>query len=349
MKKIILIIVLFFPIMVNARSVTVMDMDTNRVIYEENQKDVRLIASISKIMTTLVTLKNANIKDEITITDSVLKSYGSGIYVSVGEKISLENLLYGLMLRSGNDAAIQIAEYVAGSMEGFAELMNETAQSIGMKSTKFINSSGLEDSDGNGNMSTSYDMALLMSEAMKNKTFKTIVGTKEKTVKTNMKTYVWYNKNRLLKEYDYCTGGKTGFTEKARRTLVTTATKDNMNLVIVTLNDPNDFSNHKSLYEKYFKLYKSYKIIDKNKLDLGNKDYYIKEDVHLTLTKDEYKNIKTEVNLYEQNVSDVVGVYNIKLNNKIIKSEYIFKKQVKKQEPKEKNLFQKIIDFFKNL
>ena len=105
MKKFIILIILLFPINVFARSVTVMDMDTNRVLYEENQYDVRLIASISKIMTTLVTLNNSNIKDMVTVTDSVLKSFGSGIYISVGEEISLENLLYGLMLRSGNELA----------------------------------------------------------------------------------------------------------------------------------------------------------------------------------------------------------------------------------------------------
>ena len=105
MKKFIILIILLFPLNVFARSVTVMDMDTNRVLYEENQYDVRLIASISKIMTTLVTLNNSNIKDMVTVTDSVLKSFGSGIYISVGEEISLENLLYGLMLRSGNELA----------------------------------------------------------------------------------------------------------------------------------------------------------------------------------------------------------------------------------------------------
>ena len=258
MKKIIFILLILFPLKViglSASSVTIMDMDTKRVLYGYNQNDVRLIASISKIMTSLVTINNSNIKDIVKIDESVLKSYGSGIYVEVGEKMKLEDLLYGLMLRSGNDAAIQIANYVGGSMDGFVQLMNETANSLGMKKTKFINSSGLENEDGIGNMSTSYDMAILMSEAMKNETFKTIVGTKERLVKTNYKTYLWHNKNKLLKTYEYCTGGKTGFTEKARRTLVTTASKDNMNLVVVTLNDPNDFSNHKKLYEENFNKY----------------------------------------------------------------------------------------------
>ena len=350
MKKIILILLLLIPINVfslSAKSVTVMDMDTKRVLYSYNQHEKRLIASISKIMTSLVTLNNSNIKDIVTIDESVLKSYGSGIYVEVGEEMSLEDLLYGLMLRSGNDAAIQIANYVGGSMEGFVTLMNDTAKSIGMKNTTFINSSGLENDKGMGNMSTSYDMALLMSEAMKNETFKTIVGTKEKLVKTNYKTYLWYNKNKLLKNYEYCTGGKTGFTEKARRTLVTTATKDNMNLVVVTLNDPNDFKDHEDLYNEYFEKYNSFKVLDK-KEKFNNKNYYIKNDRYLTLTKNEYKRLKKDTVIYKENVSDIVGYTNVKLDNKVLLKEYIYLKKEQKQK-KEEKLWKKIINIFKNI
>lgn len=351
MKKIIFLLIILFPLNVcglSASSVTVMDMDSKRVLYSYNQNDVRLIASISKIMTSLVTLNNANIKDIVIVDDSVLKSYGSGIYVEVGEEISLENLLYGLMLRSGNDAAIQIANYVGGSMEGFVDLMNDTAKSIGMKKTTFVNSSGLEESNGVGNMSTSYDMALLMSEAMKNDTFKTIVGTKEKLVKTNYKTYLWYNKNKLLKSYEYTTGGKTGFTEKARRTLVTTATRDNMNLVVVTLNDPNDFSDHKTLYEEYFNKYKSFKVIEKNET-FDNKNYYLKNDRNLTLTQDEYKKIKKEVIIYKDNVSDIVGYVSVKLDNEELLKEYIYEKKEEVVKKEDLSFFEKIIKFFKNL
>ena len=346
-KKIIIFLILLFPFKVNAlnaSSVTLMDMDNNRVLYSSNQNDKRLIASISKIMTSIVTLNNSNISDIVTIDESVLKSFGSGIYVEVGEKISLENLLYGLMLRSGNDAAIQIANYVGGSMDGFANLMNETAKSIGMKNTTFINSSGLEENDGSGNMSTSYDMALLMSYAMKNETFRNIVSTKEKTVKTNYKTYVWYNKNKLLKNYKYCNGGKTGFTEKARRTLVTTASKDNMNFVIVTLNDPNDFQDHQNLYEEYFKKYKNYKVLDKNE-KFNNKNYYIKEDKYITLTNDEYKKINNEIVLYKENVSDIVGYVLVKLNNDVLLKEYIYEKNNIKIEEKNNSFFDKLKKF----
>ena len=353
MKKSKLFILLFlflFPINVNAlsaSSLTVMDMDTKRVLYSYNQNEKRLIASITKIMTSLVALNNSNIKDIVTMDESILKSYGSGIYVEVGEEMSLENLLYGLMLRSGNDAAIQIANYVGGSIEGFVKLMNETAKNLGMKNTTFLNSSGLEENNGEGNMSTSYDMALLMSEAMKNEAFRKIVGTEEKIVKTNYKTYQWFNKNKLLKNYEYCTGGKTGFTEKARRTLVTTASKDNMNLVVVTLNDPNDFQDHEDLYNEYFKKYKSYEVLSEEE-KFENDKYYIKNGVSLTLTSDEYKNLKKDVVLYENNVSDIVGYVRVNLNNEELIREYIYEKH-EEEVIKKESFFDKIINFFKSM
>jgi len=351
MKKIILFILLLFPLNVfslSASSVTVMDMDTNRVLYSYNQNEKRLIASISKIMTSLVTINNYDIDKVIKVDESVLKSFGSGIYVEVGEEISIKDLLYGLMLRSGNDAAMQLETTVGGSKEGFAKLMNETANNIGMKNTVFINGSGLEENDGTGNMSTSYDMALLMSEAMKNSKFRDITGTKKYTVKTNYKTYIWHNKNKLLNTYEYTTGGKTGFTEKARRTLATTASKDNMNLVIVTLNDPNDFLDHKNLYEEYFNKYKCYKVLDK-KEKFENKNYYIKNDRYLTLTNDEYKNINKEIIMYKDNVSDLVGVIKVKLNNEVMFKEYIYEKIVKKTKVKDLTFWDKIKSFIKNI
>ena len=344
-KYIILLIIILFPLRVNATSTTLMDMDTNRVLYNSNGNDVRLIASISKIMTAIVTINNYDISNVIKIDESVLKSYGSGIYVEVGEEISVENLLYGLMLRSGNDAAIQIANTVGGSMENFVKMMNDTAKSIGMKNTNFINSSGLENDKGEGNTSTSYDMALLMSYAMKNEVFKKIVSTQKKVVKTNYKTYVWYNKNKLLKNYKFCTGGKTGFTEKARRTLETTASKDNMNFVVVTLNDPNDFSDHLNLYEEYFKKYKSYKVLD-SKDKFSNEKYYIKNDKYVALTQDEFKSIKKEVVYYDNNVSDIVGFINIKLNDKLLAKEYIYEKKETVKKKKKMNFIEKIKKLF---
>ena len=164
MKKIIIVLLfLFIPVKVygiSASSYIVMDSDTNRVLEGSNIHKKSLIASITKIMTSMVVINNGALDKTVTIGDEVLKSFGSGIYVSVGEKIKKEELLYGLMLRSGNDAAISLAFDTGGSMEGFASMMNSLASSIGMKDSTFVNSSGLEDSYGE-NYSTVYDMALL--------------------------------------------------------------------------------------------------------------------------------------------------------------------------------------------
>ena len=255
MKRIIIIlIIIIFPLKVGAISASsyiVMDTDNNRVLEGNNINKQSLIASITKIMTSMVVINNGDLDRKIIVSDNVLKSYGSGIYVEPKEEITVRELLYGLMLRSGNDAAAELAYQVGGSMEGFSLLMNNLAKDIGMKNTNFINSSGLEDGE-NANVSTVYDMALLSSYAIKNKDYREIVGTKKITVKTNFKTYIWHNKNKLLTSYEYCIGGKTGFTKRARRTLVTNASKDNVNLTVVTFNDGNDFEDHKDLYEKYF-------------------------------------------------------------------------------------------------
>ena len=313
-----------------------MDMDTKRVLKSSNQHEKKLIASTTKIMTALVTLNNIDLNKEIEVGSEVLKSYGSGIYIEVGEHIKIKDLLYGLMLRSGNDAAIELALNVGGSLEGFVSLMNENAVSIGMKNTTFINPHGLENDNGEGNMSTSYDMALLSSVASSNQTYLNIVGTKKHTVKTDKKTYVWYNKNKLLNDYEYTTGGKTGFTKKARRTLVTTASKNNMNITVVTLNAPNDFTDHKGLYEEIFSNYKKYQILNTKKKIMNNQKYYIKNNYYMTLTDEEYKKIETDIVMYENSVNKVVGRYEVKLNNVIYHTENIYKVEESKKEKKVK-------------
>ena len=315
--------------------------------------DKRLIASITKIMTCIIALENTDINQEVEVSDSVLKSYGSGIYIEVGEKINLEDLLYGLMLRSGNDAAIEIARVVSNNMEEFVKLMNIKAQEIGMNNTLFINSSGLEDAKGDGNKSSAYDMALLMSYALKNDKFREIISTKEKVVKTNYKTYEWHNKNDLLFNYKYCIGGKTGFTKKARRTLVTASTKDNKTIIIVTLNDPNDFNDHKNLYESNFKKYNLITILNKDLFNIKDVKYngkvYIKDDFKMLLLKDEEDKVTIDYEMQKDgnyNDEDIVGIAHIKLDNKEINKVNIYldtnnNKNVKE----EKNWFLKLIDF----
>lgn len=337
------------PLKVNAISASsyiVMDTDNNRVLEGSNINKRSLIASITKIMTSMVVIDMTNVNKTVTIGDEVLKSFGSGIYVSVGEKISVINLLYGLMLRSGNDAAIALAYYTAGNMDNFAYLMNNKAKGIGMNNTTFVNSSGLEDGD-KANYSTVYDMALLSGYAINNSLYKQIVGTKEITVKTDLKTYVWHNKNKLLSSYKYCVGGKTGFTEKARRTLVTNASKDGVNLTVVTFNDGNDFGDHKDLYEKYFDVLKEYEILSEGPIKTKYDNTYISKSFKMSLTKDEYKKLKKEIIYYDDNASNIIGKVKVSLNDKEYFTEDIYiKKEVKEVKL---NFFQKIIKRIKEL
>lgn len=285
MKKILLFLILLIPFSVraittSATSAILMDIDSGRILYAKNIHTPRSVASISKIMTAVVALDNSKLDDKVIVGSEIKKAYGSGIYIKEGEKLTLQDLLYGLMLRSGNDAALAIANHVSNDTDQFVKKMNEKANKLGMKNSIFRNPHGLDQEDG-GNISTAYDMAKLTSYAMKNKNYKKIVATKKYTLTTNKNTYVWHNKNKLLTRYKYTTGGKTGFTEIARRTLVSTASKDHLNLVVVTLNDGNDFFDHQSLFEYGFSDYKNYQILKKGKIKIKSDDYYKNHSLYI--------------------------------------------------------------------
>ena len=353
MKKILLLLFVMLSLIYTPRvnastesatSYVLLDQDTNRVLLAKNKDKPMLIASITKIMTCIIALENKNISDLVVVDDSIKESYGSGIYISVGEEITLKDLLYGLMLRSGNDAAIMISTYVSGSVDSFVDLMNQKAKEIGMKNTVFHNPSGL-DNNTIGNTSTAYDMALLTSYAMQNKTYREIVKTKKYTAKTNLKTYIWHNKNKLL-QYDYITGGKTGYTEKAKRTLVSTASKNNLNLVVVTIKDSDDWNTHKSLYEYAFDNYKSYNILNKKTFSIPKDKYYdslyIKNDVSIILNINETKNVISHIKLekkkhYKNN--EKVGTSYIYVGKKLVHKEDIYARKTNKKESIFKRIF----------
>ena len=345
MKKLILsFVLLVLPIKVSAitaSSAIVMDLNSNRVFFEQNIHEQRLIASITKIMTAIVAIEYGNLDDTYEVSEEVLDAYGSAIYIEMGEKLTLKDLLYGLMLRSGNDAAVVIAKNIAGSMEAFAMLMNETASKIGMTNSYFYNAHGLEESDGTANLSTAYDMALLTKYAMENETFREIFATKNYSVKTNKNSYSWTNKNRLLHEYDFITGGKTGFTKKARRTLVTTASSNNIDLVVVTLNDPNDFEDHLTLYTEIFKKYEAIKVLDKKNFKIKedteykNDTLYIKDDVYIPVLKEEKNSISIKYELFKNNNymnGDVVGSAKIYIKEELVKEVNIYVEKNKELE-----------------
>ncbi len=348
MKKLLfLILLLFIPLKIeaiSANSYIVMDMDSGRVLEGSRINKESLIASITKILTAITAIEYGKLDSTVRINQDVLKAYGSGIYVQIGEELKLDDLLYGLMLRSGNDAALAIASSVGGSVDNFVYLMNEKAKEIGMKDSHFVNPSGLEENDGTGNMSTVYDMAKLTRYAMQNEDYKRITGTKEITIKSSMKTYKWINKNKLLRIYKYCTGGKTGFTKKARRTLVTTASKDGMNLIVVTFNDGNDFNDHKNLYEKYFNSYKRVKVIDKN--DDYGENIKIKNDFYLVVKDGE----KYETNVIKEDIDNadngsIVGKVEVILNGEVIGYRNLYYE--KKSVTEDQSFIDKLLNFIK--
>ena len=189
MKKFLLVIILLLiPLNVgaidtSATSAILMDMDSGRILYAKNINRKQSVASISKILTAITAIENTDIKRKITVGDEIKKAYGSGIYIKVGEQMTIEDLLYGLMLRSGNDAALSIASNTSGSVEKFVKDMNEKAKNIGLIESTFNNPTGLDEEEGN--YSSAYDMALLTSYAYNNDTFKKIISTKTYKLSTN--------------------------------------------------------------------------------------------------------------------------------------------------------------------
>ncbi len=353
-KKILffLFILCLFPFPVfaedSARSSIIMDLDSGRILYQKNAHEKRLIASITKIMTAIVTLENANLEKKVKVGEEVLKMYGTSIYISVGEKMKIKDLLYGLLLRSGNDAAVTLATAVAKTEEDFVALMNEKAQEIGMKNTIFSNPHGLDEETKN--YSTAYDMALLSRYAYQNETYRKIVGTKKYTVSTGEKTYLWYNRNKLLSTYPSCTGGKNGYTPSAGKTLVTTASKNNLNLTIVTLKDGNPYDNHEALYESFFNRFQNYTVVDKNNFRMDKNfypgDLYLKDSFIYPLTEEEANRIKTTVHIDSKTKEEKVGEIKISLDNQIIGSLNIYNKE-KKTKKEENFFFQKIKQLFR--
>ena len=328
-----LIMLIIIPIKISAfnlgDSAILMEEETKRVLVSKNINTKKLIASTTKIMTATLAISSGKLNKTVKVTDKVLESYGSNIYLSIGEKMKLKDMVYGLMMQSGNDAALMISEYLGGE-ENFVKQMNELAKKIGMKNTVFSNPHGLDEKTKN--YSTAYDMALLMRYANSIEEFRKITSCKKHIVKTNEKTYVWRNKNKLLYTYKYTTGGKTGYTKKAHRTLVTSASNGKINLIVVTLNDGNDFKNHKELYEYGFNNYSMQKIFDKDKMKLKNKKIYALDDYYYPITNKEKEliNVNYIVNKkkkYKNN--ECIGKAIVKLGNKVVHEEKLYIKTKK--------------------
>lgn len=226
--------------------------DNNEVILSRNLHTPAGMASTTKIMTSLLTLEYAQKEDRAVDFTSKMQAEGSSMYLKEGDRVRLSDLAAGMMTVSGNDAANAAAVALASDTKEFAELMNKRAKEIGMENTSFKNPSGLSEE---GHFSTPYDMALLMSEAMENEAFRDLTLQKSVTVdflKPEGHRVTYNNHNRLLSMYEYCTGGKTGYTKSSGRCLVTCSEKDNLRLIAVTFNAPSDWQDHIALYDYGF-------------------------------------------------------------------------------------------------
>lgn len=230
---------------VSASAAVLMDMDSGRVLYERNAGARMLIASTTKILTALVAIRDGNLSDTVKVSREAAYTEGSSMYLKEGEELTLETLLYGLLLCSGNDAAVAVAEHVGGSVESFVKRMNETAAELGMEHSSFANPNGLDDEK---HYSTAYDMALLARAAMENETLVRIASTRTVSIAGRTMT----NHNKLLSYMDGCFGLKTGYTRAAGRTLVSCAERNGQRLIVVTLQDGNDWADHQSLFEYGF-------------------------------------------------------------------------------------------------
>ncbi len=251
--------VLFLPVgagAISAEKAIVADATTGRVIYEKNADERSLIASTTKIMTALVVCEQCNVLDRVRIPKEAVGIEGSSMYLKEGEVLTVQELLYGLMLSSGNDAAVALAIYCGGTVEGFAELMNDKARLLGLDSTHFVNPNGL---DAPEHYSTARDLAVLAAYAMDNPIFAQTVSTK--TVKVGER-YL-HNHNKLLWRVEGADGVKTGYTKAAGRILVSSATREGRRVVVVTINAPNDWSDHAALIEEAFARYSVCQIVSK--------------------------------------------------------------------------------------
>lgn len=336
---------------VSASAAILMEQETGRVLYDHDADEIHRIASITKVMTAILAIESGKMDEMTTVSKRAVYTEGSSIYLQQGEKIKLEDLVYGLMLRSGNDAATAIAEHVGGSVEGFVFLMNQKAAEIGMTHTVFANPHGLDDHEEH--YSTAYDMALLTRYTMMNPKFQEISGTKSYTLTRENGTHKWRNKNRLLTEkYEYCTGGKTGFTKRAGRTLITTASKDGKDLIAVTLNAPDDWTDHISMYEYGFKTYSQKTILPKGSLALNiegmeGKKFILQDSIVYPLSEEEVDEVRMEYKLFPANQLKTLqkgkaGVAIMYLQDKPVIKETIY---LEEENRKNENWW----DHFKNL
>lgn len=347
MKKRLLFILTFIVIIsscsnaicsnISSEGYVVMECSSNRVLAGGNINEKLPMASTTKVMSAILAIENGNLKDVIKIEKRDTNIEGTSISLCEGEKLTLEDLLYGMMLVSGNDAAVTIANHLGGSIEGFAKMMNEKAKELGMNNTNFENPNGLPNDN---HYTTAYDYGLLASYAMKNKTFVKIINTKKWSMpyKNRPNERIIYNRNKLLNSFDGANGVKTGYTKKAGKCLVFAAKRNGMQLVGVVLHSYNHYEDAKSLLSYGFANYSLEKVIRKGQYiqtkpyNESNKDkmkIYASKDIYFPVKKGEIVNTKF-IKTYDSGNNHYITKYDIITNEKTYSSSFYPKVKIKK-------------------
>lgn len=250
---------------ISAAAAIVIDAQSGEILYEKNIHTVRSMASTTKIMSALIACESGGLDSIVTITSEMVNTIGTVVGLRAGDRISLYDLIVGMLLASGNDAANSVAIYLGGSIEGFAAMMNERARQLGMQDTLFVTPSGLDEGDHH---SCAYDMAILTAAALKNEVFANICKEQKLDITINDQKLTLYNHNKLLYQIDGCIGVKTGYTDKAGRCLVSAVKKDQGTMICVTLGAPDDWSDHKTLYALCEKKYNQEIVSNTIKIDV---------------------------------------------------------------------------------
>lgn len=315
---------------IGASGGVLMDVETGRVLASKNAHTRLPMASTTKIMTALLAIENSDISAIVKVPQQAYGVEGSSMYLNAGEKISMEDLIYGLMLTSGNDAAITIANYIGGSVENFADMMNKRAVELGCTNTNFVTPNGLHDEN---HYTSAYDLALISACAMKNETFSKIVGTQYYTTKTGDVTRSLKNKNKILWNYEGGNGIKTGFTKAAGRCLAFSAEQGGHTLVGVVLNAPDMWNAADTMLDYGFSEYTWERLISESEVitnisvTSGMKnslEIVAKEDIIIPLRKNEGKDaVKLKIicpNVIEAPVREgqVVGKIEAHIDGRVI-------------------------------
>ena len=331
MRKTITILIFIMILSFNITRVTavdnssyiLLDADSGRILYEKSKDKRFLTASIAKIMTCIVAIEYGNIFDYCTVDYQTTTVEGSSIYLKEGDQIMLYDLLCGLMLRSGNDAATLISKSVFKSPKDFVFHMNYLARILEMENSTFENPSGLN--NDTFNYSTAYDMALLMNYAIKNEVFYHISTKKSHVVTTKNNSYIWKNKHKLITGTSYVKSGKTGYTKNSGRTLVSYAEIQDMKLIAVSFNESGDYELHKMLFEKAKEDFKKEIVLKKGVYpqEVTGLIYYpyLKENIDILVKRD--SDIYVKFNLFEK-PTDTCGYYEVYENNKLILKDILY-------------------------